>query len=225
MISINIHKKLQGSQGVFNLHVCEEIQQYEFIGLFGNSGSGKTTLLRILSGLETPDTGSIKVNDTIWYDSDAKINMLPQKRQLGYVFQEDVLFPNMNVQQNLSFALKKSQSKELLSELIKIMELQAFLKTSVQQLSGGQKQRVSLARTLVQQPKLLLLDEPLSALDYEMRKKLQHFISKVHKTYGLTSIIVSHDPWELQKTASKIWKIQEGKIIEKGLPNEILPMK
>ena len=222
MIHINIHKKLNGSSGIFNLHINEEIKSEQFIGLYGNSGSGKTTLLRILSGLEKPDNGKISINDTVWYDSDNNINLLSQKRHIGFVFQEDVLFPNMNVLQNLEFALKKDQSKNFLNEIIDVMELQAFLNTPIQRLSGGQKQRISLARTLIQQPKLLLLDEPLSALDYEMRKKLQHFILKAHSKYKLTSIIVSHDPWELSTIASSIWKLKEGQIIEKGTPEIVL---
>lgn len=224
MITIDIHKKLQGSQGVFNLHVSEEIQPHQFIGLYGNSGSGKTTLLRILSGLEKPDSGTITVNKEVWFDSVNSINLLPQKRQLGYVFQESVLFPNMNVLENLEFALIQEQSKELLEELIVVMELEAFLKAPIQQLSGGQKQRVALAQTILQKPKLLLLDEPLSALDYEMRQKLQVFIIKAHKRYGLTSLMVSHDPWELHKTASEIWQIDNGEIIKKGPAKDVLPI-
>lgn len=224
MIAIDIHKKLHGSQGDFNLHVCEEIQQHQFIGLYGNSGSGKTTLLRIISGLVKPDSGTILVNGKVWFDSANNINLLPQKRQLGYVFQENVLFPNMGVLENLVFALKKGQSKDLLTELISIMELEAFLNAPIQQLSGGQKQRVALAQTLVQKPTLLLLDEPLSALDYEMRQKLQNFIIKAHESYGLTSIMVSHDPRELRKTASQIWKIHNGLISQKGNPEEVLPV-
>lgn len=224
MIAIDIHKKLHGSKGDFNLHVCEEIQSHQFIGLYGNSGSGKTTLLRILSGLEKPDSGTIIVNEKVWFDSTKNINLLPQKRELGYVFQENVLFPNMNVLENLEFALKKGQSKDLLEALITIMELKAFLNVPIQQLSGGQKQRVALAQTLVQKPSLLLLDEPLSALDYEMRQKLQDFITKAHNSYGLTSIMVSHDPWELSKIASEIWKINNGLITKKGNPEDVLPI-
>ena len=224
MISIDIHKKLKGNQGSFNLEISEEIKKHDFIGLFGNSGSGKTSLLRILSGLDKPDSGKIIVNNTVWFDSNAKINLLPQKRLLGYVFQEDVLFPNMNVLENLQFASPKGNNKKALLELIDLMELNGLLKAPIQQLSGGQKQRVSLARTLVQQPKLLLLDEPLSALDYTMRIKLQEHIVKAHNTYGLTSIIVSHDPWELNNTASKIWKIENGLITKKGKPTAVLPI-
>ena len=224
MIQIDIQKKLQGSNGLFTLQICEQIEAHEFIGLYGNSGSGKTTLLRILSGLDNPDSGIITVNNVVWYDSENNINLPPQKRNLGFVFQQDVLFPNMTVIQNLEFALGKGQPKDLMLELIEVMELKAFLTMPIQKLSGGQKQRISLARTLVQQPKLLLLDEPLSALDFDMRKKLQYYIKKAHKNYGLTSIIVSHDPWELSKTSSIIWKLKNGQIIEKGNSKHVLPI-
>jgi len=224
MIQIDIQKKLQGSNGLFTLQICEQIEAREFVGLYGNSGSGKTTLLRILSGLDNPDSGIITVNNVVWYDSENNINLSPQKRNLGFVFQQDVLFPNMTVIQNLEFALGKGQPKDLMLELIEVMELKAFLTMPIQKLSGGQKQRISLARTLVQQPKLLLLDEPLSALDFDMRKKLQYYIKKAHKNYGLTSIIVSHDPWELSKTSSIIWKLKNGQIIEKGNSKDVLPI-
>ena len=225
MILIDIKKKLHGSKGIFELHIFEKIEKHQFIGLYGVSGSGKTTLLRILSGLEKPDSGKIIVDNIIWFDSSSKINLLTQKRLIGYVFQENVLFPNMNVNENLLFSLKKEQSTDLLNELISIMELKTLLNTPIQKLSGGQKQRISLARTLIQQPKLLLLDEPLSALDYEMRNKLQHYILKAHNTYGLTSVIVSHDPWELNKLATEVWKIEEGVISKKGQPALILPLQ
>ena len=224
MISIDIHKKLHGNEGNFNLHVCEEIKPHEFIGLYGNSGSGKTTLLRILSGLEKPDSGKIVMNEKVWFDSVKTINLLPQQRQLGYMFQESVLFPNMNVYQNLEFALQKQQAKDILEELVTVMELNSLLALPIQKLSGGQKQRVALAQTLIQKPQVLLLDEPLSALDYEMRQKIQNYIINAHKDYELTSIIVSHNPWELHKTASKVWKIHNGKIIKKGLPKNVLPI-
>ncbi len=224
MISINIHKRLKGTQGNFDLQIDEIISEGDFIGVYGKSGTGKTSLLRLLSGLDIPNEGCIKVAERVWYDSDNKINIPVQQRNIGYVFQEDVLFPNMTVLQNLRFALSKSNEIKLLDELIDIMELKELLDFNTYQLSGGQKQRVSLARALVSQPKLLLLDEPLSALDYEMRQRLQDYIKKAHKTYKLTTLMVSHDPWELYQLVNKVWEIDEGKVIRKGTPRQILPL-
>jgi len=161
---------------------------------------------------------------SVYFFNNQQLNLLPQQRQLGYMFQESVLFPNMNVYQNLEFALQKQQAKDILEELVTVMELNSLLALPIQKLSGGQKQRVALAQTLIQKPQVLLLDEPLSALDYEMRQKIQNYIINAHKDYELTSIIVSHNPWELLKTASKVWKIHNGKIIKKGLPKNVLPI-
>ncbi|WP_010182509.1 ATP-binding cassette domain-containing protein [Aquimarina agarilytica] len=224
MISIDIHKQLKGTQGIFNFELNETITEGEFIGVYGKSGIGKTSLLRMLSGLDSPSKGCIKVAGTVWYDSSNKINIPVQKRNIGYVFQEDVLFPNMTVMQNLGFALPKNKTISLLDELIDIMELEALLDLNTHQLSGGQKQRISLARALVKQPQLLLLDEPLSALDYEMRQRLQQYIKKAHKIYKLTTLLVSHDPWELYQLVDKVWEISNGKIIKKGAPKIVLPL-
>ncbi len=225
MISINIFKALKGTQGFFDLAIDETINKSDFIGVYGKSGAGKTSLLRMLSGLDIPDKGTIIVEDTPWFDSSKRTNLPVQKRNIGYVFQEDVLFDNMTVLQNLHFALSKSNEIKLLDELIDIMELEALLNFNTYQLSGGQKQRISLARALVRQPKLLLLDEPLSALDYEMRQRLQEYIKKAHKTYQLTTLMVSHDPWELYQLVDKVWQINDGKIVKKGTPEQILPLE
>lgn len=223
MISIDIKKSLHGTQGEFNLEINDFVSKHQFLGLYGKSGAGKTTLLRILSGLEQPDFGKIVVNNEVWFNSEKRINIIPQKRNIGYVFQEEVLFANMNVKENLNFALRRNENKEFLEELIQVMELETLLSLRTHQLSGGQKQRISLVRSLVQRPEILLLDEPLSALDFEMRKRLQQYILRAHKTYGLTTILVSHDPREINQMAQQVWNIENGKIIKKGTPKEVLP--
>ena len=223
MISIDIRKKLQGSQGSFELQIKESVSTHQFLGLYGRSGAGKTTLLRIFSGLEKPDIGIIEVNNEVWFDSERKIDVIPQKRNIGYVFQEDVLFANMSVKENLNFALRSNENKEFLEDLIEVMELEGLLNLKTHQLSGGQKQRISLARSLVQRPKILLLDEPLSALDFEMRKRLQQYILKAHENYELTTILVSHDPREMSEMVQQVWNIENGKVIKKGTPKEVLP--
>lgn len=221
MIKIDIKKPLFTSDGVIDLTINKEIKQGEFITLFGKSGSGKTTLLRILAGLETPQSGKIIVNNETWFDSSKKINLIPQKRNIGFVFQDYALFPNMSVKQNLQFALKNKKDIHRVAEILEIMEIENLSNTKPQSLSGGQKQRVALARTLMTNPKILLLDEPLSALDSNMRLKLQEELSFIHKKFDITSILVSHDISEVFKLSNRVFEISLGKIIKDGNPSEV----
>lgn len=222
MITCSIYKTLQTSHGDIYLDVFFEIEQGSFVTLFGASGAGKTTILRILAGLTSAEKGAIKFEDEIWLDTTNKINLPPQKRRIGFVFQEYALFPNMTVKENLLYALEKNQSDSIVNELMQVMDLEQLQKRKPDTLSGGQKQRVALARALVRNPKLLLLDEPLSALDVEMRLKLQDHILKVHKQFNLTTILVSHDVAEINKMSNKIIVLENGVITKQGSTSEIL---
>jgi molybdate transport system ATP-binding protein len=157
MIKIDINKQLHGSSGKMDLDVNLEIKQGEFLALAGLSGSGKTTLLRILAGLEEAN-GTIKIDDSVWLDE--KVYLAAQKREIGFVFQDYALFTNLSVLNNLLYVNK---DKELANHLLEITELSELKNRLPQTLSGGQKQRVSLCRALMNKPKLLLMDEPLSA--------------------------------------------------------------
>ncbi len=221
MIKINIKKTLNTADGKIVLHVNKEIKEGDFLTLFGKSGSGKTTLLRILAGLENPDSGEVKVGDEVWFDSSKKINLPPQKRGVGFVFQDYALFPNMSVKKNLLFALKNQNESARVDAILEIMELENLSLMMSDQLSGGQKQRVAVARALVSSPKLLLLDEPLSALDHAMRVKLQDELLAVHKKFDVTSILVSHDVSEVFKLSSRVFKISLGDITDDGTPSEV----
>ncbi len=210
MISIDITKELLGSLGKMDLEIKIKIKDKAFIALAGESGSGKTSLLRILAGLEKAE-GKITVNDATWLDG--KEALTTQKRGIGFVFQDYALFPNMSVEKNLLFVNKdKSLAKKLL-EMTHMIELKDRLPSG---LSGGQKQRVALCRALMNRPSILLLDEPLSALDPAMRTKLQHDILKLHKEFGTTTIMVSHDPSEIYRLADRVLRLEQGKIIEDG---------
>lgn len=215
MIKIDIHKSLHGSNGNMDLGVNLEIQKGEFIALMGESGSGKTTLLRVFSGLEKAE-GNIVADGISWK------NMLPQQREIGFVFQDYALFENMTVEQNLFFV---NDDKELATQLLEMTELTGLAKRNVQLLSGGQKQRVSLCRAMMKKPKLLLMDEPLSALDPQMRSKLQREIKQLHLTFGTTTIMVSHDPSEVYALADRVWVLEEGSIIKDGSLEEVLQGK
>ena len=221
MIEIDIIKPLYTADGIINLKVNKKINKGDFLTLFGKSGSGKTKLLRILVGLETPQSGKIIVDKEIWFDSSKKINLAPQKRDVGFVFQDYALFPNMSVKKNLEFALKNKNEIKKVDEILEIMEIKNLSNMKPELLSGGQKQRVALARTLMTNPKILLLDEPLSALDTTMRLKLQDELSLIHQKFNITSILVSHDISEVFKLSNRVFKINLGEIEEDGTPNEL----
>ena len=222
MISIKIEKELKGAQQNFKLSIDETINEGDFIGVFGKSGSGKTTLLRILSGLETNLKGFVKVGKAIWIDSLLKKNVSIKDRQIGFVTQESILFPNMNIREQLTFSKGKNTNKTLLEEVVTALEIDNLLAVYPEQLSGGQKQRVCLARAIIQEPKVLLLDEPFSALDYQIRKQLIQLTKKITDQYSLTVFLVSHHPSEIIDLTNKVWIIENGIIIDKGIPKEVL---
>jgi molybdate transport system ATP-binding protein len=221
MIHLNITKPLHTADGTIDLVVNKEIENGDFLTLFGKSGSGKTTLLRIIAGLETPKSGTIIVDGVVWFDSEKKINLPPQKRNVGFVFQDYALFPNMSVRQNLEFALKDKKDVKKVDEILEIMEIQNLSSMKSEHLSGGQKQRVAVARALMNSPKMLLLDEPLSALDGSMRLKLQEELASIHKKFGITSILVSHDISEVFKLSNRVFKISSGSITDDGSPAKV----
>ncbi len=221
MIDISINKKLQSASGEMILDIQLKIVKGQLVTLYGKSGAGKTSLLKIIAGLLPVDKGSIQVENSIWLDTKKNINLPTQKRNIGLVFQEYALFPNMTVKENLLFALVKGQDQKVIKELIEIIDLGDLQNRKPQTLSGGQKQRVALARALVRKPKILMLDEPLSALDHEMRHKLQQYVLQVHKEYKLTTILISHDVSEIIKMSDYLFEIDQGRIINQGEPTEV----
>ena len=216
MIKIDISKKLHGANGEMDLKINLEIKQGDFVALAGLSGSGKTTLLRILAGLEDAK-GTLEIDNNIWLNE--KFCLASQKREIGFVFQDYALFPNFSVLDNLLYVNK---DKELANYLLKMTELEELKNRFPQTLSGGQKQRVSLCRALMNRPKILLMDEPLSALDSNMRTKLQNEILTLHKEFNTTTIMVSHDPSEIYRLANRVVILNFGKIINDGTPKDIL---
>jgi len=216
MIDININKKLQGSVGDINLSINIHIKEHDFIAVSGKSGSGKTTFLRILAGLQEAN-GTIKIEDRFWLNKNKSIPV--QERDIGFVFQDYALFPNMSVEDNLLYV---SKDKELAKHLLSLTELDSLKKRLPNRLSGGQKQRVSLCRAFMRRPKILLMDEPLSALDPYMRSKLQHDILVLHKEFKTTTIMVSHEPSEIYKLANRVLVMEQGRVIEDGIPKDIL---
>ncbi|MBK2000563.1 sulfate/molybdate ABC transporter ATP-binding protein [Campylobacter sp. 2018MI35] len=194
-----------------------QINQGEITAIFGESGAGKTTLLKIIAGLIKPNCGYLEVDNEIWFDSKKNINLSIQKRKIGFMFQDYALFPNMNVKENLSYA-NKNETK--INEFLELMNLKELAKAYPKELSGGQAQRVALARALIREPKILLLDEPLSALDFKMRMNLQDELTKILHHFKITTLLVSHDIAEIYKLSHKIIEIQNGKIIKNLIKNE-----
>lgn len=217
----HINKRLHGVNGTFQLDVDLNIAEGEFVALFGPSGVGKTTLLRCLAGLEQAEQSNIIVNGETWLDNKTGINLPPQQRRVGYMFQDYALFPNMTVRGNLEFALRKGADQKRINNLLELMALGELQHRKPDSLSGGQKQRVALARALASEPRLLLLDEPFSALDAEMRLRLHEEILRLQKHFGITTLIVSHDVSEVCKLASRVMLIEAGRIVQYGKPIEV----
>lgn len=221
MIEIKLQKRLRSSEGEINLEVDKQIESGEFVTLFGKSGAGKTTILRILAGLLEPDSGKIVIEGECWLDTQARFSLSPQKRRVGFVFQNYALFPHMSVERNLLYALENKRDRHRVEEILEVMELGNLRQELPETLSGGQKQRVALARALVREPKLLLLDEPLSALDHSMRLKLQEELLRIQRHFGVTTLLVSHDLGEVFRLSTRVLEIVRGSIVRDGAPSEV----
>ena len=209
-LELAVSRPMQGMSGAMPLEVALEVPAGTLLALTGPSGSGKTTLLRILAGLEEA-SGSIRFAGESWLEGSWVLP--PQRRKVGFVFQEYALFENMTVEGNLLYVQK---DKELMERLLAMTRLGAFRDRYPATLSGGQKQRVALARAMMRRPKLLLMDEPLSALDPKMRAFLREKIVEVHREFGMTTILVSHDVQEVAQMADRVIRLEQGKIVSDG---------
>jgi molybdate transport system ATP-binding protein len=220
MMRLNVTKTLRSPGGEMMLDIDLSIEGRQFVTLYGESGAGKTSLLRMIAGLMEPDKGRIELNGRVLFDLKKEVKLSPQKRKVGLVFQDYALFPNLDVRQNLAYALEKREDTGIVDELIEMMELGELQSRKPITLSGGQQQRVALARALVRRPEILLLDEPLSALDRAMRLKLQDYILEVHRKFNLTTILVSHDIGEILKLSDRVLLLEKGKITREGTSSE-----
>ena len=201
-------------------NITLEIKKNEFVTLLGPSGCGKTTTLKILAGFETCDEGEVIFEDK-------RINDLPPyERQINTVFQKYALFPHMNVYENIAFGLKikktpKNEIDKKVSEVLKLVDLKGFESRKIESLSGGQQQRVAIARAIVNEPKVLLLDEPLGALDLKLRKEMQIELKKIQKQLGITFVFVTHDQEEALTMSDTVVVMNKGVIQQMGTPEDI----
>ncbi len=197
-----------------------KIEQGEFVTLLGASGCGKTTTLRIIAGLEQPDSGSV------WLEGKDVTNLEPNERDVNTVFQNYALFPHMNVTDNIGYGLKirkapKSEIKKKVKEMLELVQLEGFEKRRPAELSGGQKQRVAIARALANNPRVLLLDEPLGALDLQLRRAMQLELKRLQKKLGITFIYITHDQEEAINMSDRIVVMNQGRFEQIGTPDEI----
>jgi putative spermidine/putrescine transport system ATP-binding protein len=215
---INVRKSFAQSTAVENFNL--EVERGEFISFLGPSGCGKTTTLRMIAGFETPTTGTIRINNV------DVTNTPPNQRHVGMVFQSYALFPNMTVAGNIGFGLKvkrqpASAIKARVDEMLKIIHMSEFGSRYPYQMSGGQQQRVALARALAIQPQVLLLDEPLSALDAKIRISLRNEIRAIQRQLGITTIYVTHDQEEALSLSDRVVVMSSGRVEQIGTPFEI----
>lgn len=215
----DLSKSYSTDQGLS--HVSLDLQKGEKLSLLGASGSGKSTLLRLIAGLETPDSGRIEFNGK------SMIDILPHKRNIGMMFQDFALFPHMNVYDNIAFGLKMKKMKTVdiknrVNDMLMLTRMAGFEYRNVEDLSGGEQQRVALARTLAPEPDLLLLDEPLSALDRHLREDLLAELIAIIDQLHLTTLFVTHDHDEAFAIGDYVAVVDKGRIIQQGTRQELL---
>lgn len=195
------------------------VAEFSVTALLGYSGCGKTTVLRCLAGLDIPERGHVTFGNEIWFDAVQHVNLRPQQRGIGYLFQDYALFPHLTVFDNVAFGLQRSgkaESRQRVGSLLKILQLAGLESRYPHQLSGGQQQRVALARTVAPRPRLLLLDEPLAALDAPTRAELRRELRRVLAEWAIPTIIVTHDPAEVSAFADDVIVLCDGRVRQQG---------
>jgi len=218
-LSATLQKKVNGFSLDIDLRVDNEIAV-----IFGPSGSGKSMTLQLISGLMQPDAGTISFDGSIFFDSGRGINLPARQRNIGYVFQDLALFPHLSVQDNILFGAKgldKALKKKRLYDIVSIFHLDGLEDKFPAEISGGQKQRVALARALIRGPAVLLLDEPFSSLDTELRFTMRNFLRDIRKEFQVPIILVTHDIFEAYSLADNVIVYSNGSVVQIGKPQEV----
>lgn len=210
MLNVTITKDLPD----FTLDINFSLENRTMV-LFGPSGCGKTTSLRCIAGLVQPDSGEIAYNDTVLFSSQKNASLPPHKRRVGFMFQDYALFPHMNVRNNILYGADKNKQTGLFDNLTGLLKISHLTERPIGQLSGGEKQRVALARALMAEPHILLLDEPLSALDKDTRNELQSELKKLQSLWSIPFILVTHDQDEAHALGDEILYMEKGRVISK----------
>jgi molybdate transport system ATP-binding protein len=200
-------------QGSFSLDVHAQLDR-PVTALFGPSGAGKTTVLDAIAGLRTPASGSITIDSRVLFESVSGLNVPPHRRHVGYVAQDVALFPHMSVRRNVLYGRREGQRLSL-PTVAAMLEIEALLDRDVPQLSGGERQRVALARALMSAPELLLLDEPLAAVDVERRRRILPYLERVRDDLRVPIVYVTHDPAEARQLADQVIVLEEGRIVRR----------
>lgn len=208
------------AQGAFRLELCEQLAA-RITALFGPSGAGKTTVLDAVAGLRRPAAGSIAVGSRVLFASDRGVNLAAHQRHIGYVPQDVALFPHMNVRRNVLYGRRDGQ-KLAVGAVMAMLEIEGLLDRAVAQLSGGERQRVALARALMSSPELLLLDEPLAAVDVERRRRILPYLERVRDELAVPIIYVTHDAAEVRLLADHVIVLDQGRVVRSGAPAGVL---
>jgi molybdate transport system ATP-binding protein len=214
VLAVDVEKRL----GVVQINVRFEVASGA-MALFGPSGAGKTSVINMIAGLLTPDRGSIRIDDTILFDADKRINVPPHKRRIGYVFQEGRLFPHLNVRQNLDYGRRMSglpHDTVHFDNVAALLNIGQLLDRRPGKLSGGERQRVAVGRALLMRPRLLLLDEPMASLDAGHKREIMPYLVRLRDESGIPIVYVSHTAAEVRRLATTVVKLDDGKVIATG---------
>lgn len=227
MSAINFDVDIGIVRGTFRLEVAF-LQSAQALGVFGPSGAGKTTLVNAIAGLDRPDRGYIRIGDATLFDSATGVDLPPEQRRIGYVFQDGRLFPHLTVLENLRYGLRRRGRRAKLAsvdDVAGLLGLGQLLARAPVGLSGGEKQRVALGRALLSAPRLLLLDEPLASLDMQRRAEILPYLDRLRGQFGLPMLYVSHDPVELRRICDSAILLEEGRLAGNGVAAELLPAR
>jgi molybdate transport system ATP-binding protein len=219
-MAVNITLEIVLRQGDFHIDMAERLET-QVLALFGASGSGKTTVLESIAGLRHPQKGRIEVGSRVLFSSAAGINLAPRSRRIGYVPQDSVLFPHMDVRRNILYGADRGGGVSL-DRVLEILEIEPLLPRRVASLSGGERQRAALARALMSSPDLLLLDEPLAAVDIELRRRIVPCLRRIRDELSVPMIYVSHDAGEIRTIADRVLVLDRGRVRDNGRPDDVL---